>query len=352
MAELPRRVAVTGGAGFIGAHVVRALKSRGVAVSVLVLPGDEAQLLQGLDVVKVVGDVATGEGLDALMKDAGGVFHLAAIYALWLAQPQRMFDVNVQGTRQVLAAARRAGIGRVVHTSSMAAVGYEEGEESADETTVFVQDELANDYILSKAQAEEVALAEADDGLEVVAVNPSFPIGPGDLGPTPTGRIIRAMARGLFPMTVPGGMNAVDVRDVAEGHLLAFERGRSGERYLLAGENMTNAEVARVVAEAVGKKPPQRMIPGWALFAVAGAVEWTARLVTRTDPLLTRRSVAYTAGRHLYFDNRKAREELGFTPRPAEIAIRDAVRWFEDTRQGPGRAQEQITTEDTEDTEK
>ncbi len=325
---LPKRAAVTGGSGFVGSHVVRQLCEAGVEVSVLVMAGDPAHLIEDLPVRIVQGDIRTGAGLDTLCDGADGLFHLAAIYALWLPRPELMYEVNVGGTRNVIAAARRAGITRMVHTSSIAAVGYLPGRTASDETTGFNDWAIADDYVLSKYISEVDALAGRGDDLAIIAVNPAFPLGAGDIGPTPTGRIVRDILRGRMPFMVPGGLNVVDVRDVATGHLLAWRKGKSGQRYILGGDNVENRQLTRIIAKEGDRKPARFTMPVAPLKVLGHAAEHVAERVTRRAPMLTGRSIAYMAGRYLWFDVGKARRELGYAPRPAQEAVAGSVAWF------------------------
>ena len=327
---LPKLAAVTGGTGFIGAHVVRLLLDAGVCVRVFALENDPAELLEGLEVDIVRGDLETGQGFDELLDGADGLFHLAAIYALFLKDPDLMFRVNVEGTRKLLAAAKRHQITRVVYTSSIAAVSSRPGQTPADETCAFDPTAIDETYVLSKGASERLAL-EAAEEIDLVAVNPSFPVGPGDISPTPTGRLVRDVGKGRLPVRISGGLNLVDVRDVARGHLLAYERGRRGERYILSGYNLSNQEFMAQICAISGRSTPLIALPNVVVHGVAAALEAWARL-TGFSPMLTRASARYTVGKFLYFDNTKAREELGFTNRPPEETVRDALSWFEQRR--------------------
>lgn len=336
------RAFVTGGAGFIGSHVVRRLVDLGVDVTVLALPNDPAAALAGLPISIARGDLDAVEPLAAAIaaSKADVVFHLAAIYALWLKTPRRMFDVNVAGTRNLIRAARQAGVKRVVHTSSIAAVGVLPGRDVADEETPFGEWDVASDYVLSKYVAELEAFreaAQADDGLEVVAVNPAFPFGADDTGPTPTGQMVLDTLRGRMPFVVEGGFNAVDVRDVAEGHLLGALRGRAGRRYILGGENVTFADFAKRVAAAAHRKPPALTLPTGLMLAAGRVSEAIATHITRRPPQFTERSVAYMAGRYSWFSTQRAQRELGYTPRPLDEAIHASIAWFSQ-RLSAGRA--------------
>lgn len=324
------RVFVTGGAGFIGSHVVRRLLDLGVEVTVLALPNDPAPALAGLPIRVARGDLSSIDALAAAMREARAdlVIHLAAIYALWLPRPRTMYDVNVTGTRNIMRAARAAGIRRVVHTSSIAAVGVLPGQAVADEDTPFAEWDVANDYVVSKYVAELEAFREASPDLEVVAVNPAFPFGADDTGPTPTGQMVLDTLRGRLPFVVEGGFNAVDVRDVAEGHLLGALHGTSGRRYILGGENVTFREFADRVARAAAKRPPAFTMPTRLIVAAGHVSEAIATHLTRRTPQFTARSVAYMAGRYSWFSTERAQRELGYKPRPIDEAIAASIAWF------------------------
>lgn len=330
LARLFPRVFVTGGSGFIGSHVVARLVEEGAHVTALVMPGDRAPSLADVPperVTRVTGDLTDVAALERAMAGCDLVIHLAAIYAIWLPRPALMWEVNVDGTRNVMRAARRAGIGRVVHTSSIAAIGHRAGDEPATEDDLF-SDWDGDDYVRSKYVSELEALAFATPGFEVVAVNPAFPFGAKDTAPTPTGRMVRDTLDGKLPFVVAGGFCAVDVRDVAEGHLLGALRGHSGRRYILGGANVSYRDFAERVARVAGRRPPPVTMPRAALTRIGSVAEWLADHVTHAAPLLTRRSVGYLAGRYLYFSTSRAEQELGYKPRPIDEAIAASVAWF------------------------
>ena len=256
------------------------------------------------------------------------VYHVAADYRIWVPDPAPMFRANVDGTRDLLTAALEAGAERVVYTSSVATLGLVPGG-SADEETPSSLDDMIGPYKRSKFAAEEVARELARKrGLPVVIVNPSTPVGPGDIKPTPTGRLIVEAARGQMPAFVDTGLNIVHVDDVAEGHLAAAENGRIGERYILGGENMALAEILAEVARAVGRRPPWLRVPHSVLFPVAIGAELAARATGR-DPFVTLDGVRMSR-KKMYFSSEKASRELGYRSRPAREAIADAVGWFRD----------------------
>jgi dihydroflavonol-4-reductase len=324
------RIFVTGGSGFIGSHLVKMLCEMGKEVVCLVLPNDPCTLLQGVNYQRVDGDLCNVETYQSHLNGCDLVFHLAAIYALWLPNRHRMFEVNVEGTRQLLESAKCAGVKRVVMTSSIAAVGYREGGLSADESTLFNEWDVADDYVLSKYISELEALqASRWDPLEVIAVNPSFPFGWGDIGPTPTGRLVLTIIQGRLPFYTAGGFNGVHVGDVAIGHLLAAVRGTPGQRYLLTGHNVTYQAFFELVCDITDRPPPKRQVPTRLLQSAGSTLGWVSEHLTHRAPLMTKRSVSYTAGRFLYFSNNRAKQELGFAPRPLREALEASVEWFQ-----------------------
>jgi dihydroflavonol-4-reductase len=318
---------VTGATGFVGSAVVRALLARGHPVRVLARPNSDRRNLASLAVEIAEGAMEDPRSLARAVAGCRYVYHVAADYRIWVPDPAPMFRANVDGTRDLLTAALEAGAERVVYTSSVATLGLVPGG-SADEETPSSLHDMIGPYKRSKFAAEEVARGLARErGLRIVIVNPSTPVGPGDIKPTPTGRLIVEAARGQMPAFVDTGLNIVHVDDVAEGHLAAAEKGRIGERYILGGENMALAEILAEVAQAVGKRPPWLRVPHSVLFPVAIGAELAAR-VTGRDPFVTLDGVRMSR-KKMYFTSEKASRELGYTPRPAREAIADAVSWFE-----------------------
>jgi dihydroflavonol-4-reductase len=319
---------VTGAAGFIGSAVVRRLLGRGRAVRCCVEPGADRQNLAGLDVEIVEADVNDRHAIGRALEGCRALYHLAAIYKLWLPDDSLMYEVNVEGTKTVLFAALRAGLERVVYTSSIAAVGRPESGDLADESVRFNLWSESNHYIRSKWLSERDALRFAREGLPLVVVNPAFPFGARDIGPTPTGRFIADALAGKVPGYTEGGFNAVNVEDVAEGHILAEERGRVGERYILGEHNVTYKQFFDAVTEVAGLKPIARKLPTSVFLGVAWAMERAAD-VRGKAPMLTYKSARY-ASRNLWFDTRKAHDELGMPTTPLRESIEQAVRWFRD----------------------
>jgi dihydroflavonol-4-reductase len=318
---------VTGATGFVGSAVVRALVRRGEPVRAMVRPASSLRLLEDLRVDLVTGDLTEPRSCEAALKGCGALFHVAADYRLWVADPKEMYRTNVAGTRALLAAAGDAGLARIVHTSSVATLGCRPDRLPADETTTATLAGMIGHYKRSKFLAEEVVREFARAGLPVVIVNPSAPVGPGDARPTPTGRVVLEAARGRMPAYVDTGLNVVHVDDVAEGHLLAFERGRLGERYVLGGDNLPLREMLATIARLVGRRPPGLRLPATAVMPVAVVAEVLARLGIGAEPFVTRDGLRM-ARKPMYFTSAKAERELGYRSRPAEEALRDAIGWY------------------------
>ena len=320
-------ILVTGATGFIGSAVARHLLDAGHPVRALVRPDSRLDNLQGLDVEIVRGDVRNPDTLEPAMRGCRAVFHVAADYRLWARNPAELYATNVGGTRNVLDAAARAGVDRIVYTSSVATLGTPAKGSLADEDTPARIDDMVGDYKRSKFMAERLVLRFARrTGTDVVIVNPSAPLGSRDIKPTPTGRVVVDAVRGRMPAYVDTGLNVVHVDDVAAGHLLAFERGKSGQRYVLGGENMTLAEILASVARLAGRAPPRLELPHGMLFPVAYAAEGWARITGRA-PALTLAGLRMSRQK-MYCSSRRAGEALGYRPRPARDAVADAVHWF------------------------
>ncbi len=320
------RVAVTGANGFIGSAVVRELIRDSRDVIAIVEPGARTHNLDELNVERVACDVNDASRLRKVFGGCETVYHLAALYKTWLPDPEVIYRMNVEGTTTTLLAAREAAVRRVVYTSSIAAIGVTDGAES-DETTPFNLFGVANDYMMTKWLSERVALRFTDERMSVVVVNPAFPFGPRDDGPTPTGRIILAILSGKVPGVSAGGLCAIDVDDCARGHVLAEDRGRCGQRYILGNHNVTLKELFAVTAAVGGVRMPKLPLPRPLGAAVALGMELWADLVTHAEPTATYRSIRY-AQREVFFSNAKAIRELGLPTRPLEETIRRSVEWF------------------------
>jgi len=319
-------VAVTGATGFIGSAVVRHLLEARREVRAIVEPGANTKNLDDLNVERVTCDVTDTQRMTKILSGCEALYHLAAVYRVWVADPTPIWRVNVEGTSATLLAAQNAKVGRVVYTSSIAAVGLVDGGE-ADENTKFDIFDIANDYIMTKWVSERIALTFAQSGMSLVVVNPAFPVGPRDIAPTPTGNIVLTALRGEVPGIVPGGICTIDVDDCAKGHLLAEERGRTGERYILGHENVTLKELYTLVAKVAGIKPPRLTFPAPMAASVALAMELWADHVSHKEPKATYRAARY-AMRNAFFNTAKAKRELGLPTRPLEESIRRAVDWF------------------------
>jgi dihydroflavonol-4-reductase len=326
--QLPsERILVTGGTGFLGSAVVRALLDLGAHVRVLARPSSDRQNLAGLPVEFVTGDLADAPSLGPALEACSGLFHVAADYRLWVPDPDVMYRANVDGTRALMQAALDAGVRRIVYTSSVAVLGLHDDGRPADETTKATLEEMIGPYKRSKFLAEaEVQRLVAERHLPAVIVNPSTPVGPRDAKPTPTGRMIVEAASGHMPAFVDTGLNLVHVDDVARGHLAAFERGRVGERYILGGENLTLAEMLGTIAELTGRRKPWLQVPRAAIYPVAIAAEATARIMGG-EPFVTVDGLRL-AKKKMFFSSAKAIRELGYRPGPVRQALEDAIAWF------------------------
>jgi dihydroflavonol-4-reductase len=319
---------ITGATGFVGSAVLRQLLAAGHEVGALVRPKSDLHNLSGLPVEIINGDVTDRSSLDRAMKSCSTLFHVAADYRLWVLKPREMYETNVIGTRNVMLAAMDAGIKRIVYTSSVATLGVNLNGSPADEETPVSLKDMIGHYKRSKFMAEEeVKRLAHEHGLPVVIVNPTTPVGPRDIKPTPSGRIIVDAASGRMPAYVDTGLNLVHVDDVAIGHLLALERGELGHRYILGACNMTLKEIFCVVGRLTGQNPPKIRLPHLLVFPIACVSEVWARLVSRREPRVPLTGVRL-ARKKMFFSIEKAKRILGFNPRPIEEALRDAVDWF------------------------
>jgi len=319
---------VTGATGFVGAAVARRLLAAGHDVRVLVRPGADRRNIDALRVEIAAGDLTDPASLAHALSGCTALFHVAADYRLWVPEPEAMYRTNVAGTRDLMEQALAAGVARIVYTSSVAVLGHNAGGTPADEETPSTLDDMIGHYKRSKFLAEaEVRRLVFEKGLPAVIVNPSTPVGPGDVKPTPTGRVIVDAASGRMPAYVDTGLNVVHVDDVADGHLRAFERGLTGERYVLGGENMTLKEILDATCACAGRRPPRLRLPHAVVLPVAILTEGWARLSGRGEPRATLDG-ARMARTPMYFSSAKAERELGYRPRPAADGIRDAVSWF------------------------
>ena len=319
---------VTGATGFVGSALARRLLEEGARLRLLARKGSDRRNIDDLDAEVVEGDLTDADSLSRACAGCDTLFHVAADYRTWVPRPAEIYQANVEGTRAILCAAREAGMQRVVYTSSVATLGIPGNGTPGDENTPVTLADMVGHYKRSKFMAEEVAHEFARDGLPVVIVNPSTPIGPRDIKPTPTGRIVLDAAAGRMPAYVDTGLNIAHVDDVAAGHWLAFTKGRIGERYVLGGFDLTLRQILAEIADIVGRKPPKVRLPHAAVMPIAYAAEAFAR-VTGIAPIATVEEVRMSK-KLMFFSSAKAMRELGYAPRPAREALEDAVRWFHD----------------------
>ena len=326
---------VTGATGFVGGNLARALTERDEDVRVLVRPASNDLAIRDLNVTQVTGDVLRAESLRKAVGGCETVYHCAASYSFWSRQRDAIYQTNVQGTRNVLDAARESGARRVVFTSSVSTIGLPQhgggnpdGPLGAEEMPPDPS-HLIGHYKQSKFQAEQLALAANDDDLHVIVVNPCAPVGAWDVKPTPTGRIPLDFARGRIPGYLATGMNLVDVADVSQGHILAMERGEPGERYILGNRNLTLLEVFGMLAEITGRRTPRLRFPYWLVIGAAYCDQWLESDLMRREPSIPVEGIKIT--RHpMYVSSAKAIEQLGLPQNSVEAALEKAIRWFSD----------------------
>jgi dihydroflavonol-4-reductase len=319
---------LTGGTGFVGASLARLLLSEGLKVKALARKGSDRRNLDGLAVEIVEGGLSDTPALEAGVKDCRYVFHVAADYRIWVPDPKEMYAANVDGTERVIRAAAKAGAERIVHCSSVAAVKLPDEHVAVDETSEYASaDEPIGVYKKSKYLADVLARKLGrDEGLPVVVVNPAAPIGPRDIKPTPTGRIVVDFMKGRMPSYIDTGMNIVHVDDVAKGHWLAALKGRVGERYILGGENLTLQQVLNLLAVATGLPGPKFKTP-YAVAYAFGAVDTAIARLRGVEPMAPLDAIKM-AKHYMWFSSGKAERELGYTSRPAAVALKDAAGWF------------------------
>jgi len=321
-------VLVTGASGFVGSAVARCLIDAGFSVRVLMRPDSDHRNIKGLSVEVAAGDLTDIASLERAVAGCRALFHVAADYRLWARDSAPMFRTNVDGTRHLMRVALAAGVERIVYTSSVATLGFRRDGQPADEDTPSAATNMIGAYKRSKFLAEaEVQRMIEDDGLPAVIVHPSAPVGPRDVKPTPTGRMILEAAMGRMPVYVDTGLNVVHVDDVARGHLLAFEKGALGQRYVLGGEDMSLKLILGEIAAITGRPPPRIRLPHNLILPIAVVVEAWMRLSGGGEPFVTVDGVLM-AKKRMYFSSAKARRELGYDPRPAGEALADAVAWF------------------------
>jgi dihydroflavonol-4-reductase len=320
------KVLVTGATGFVGGAVARALVRAGNDVRVLARPDSDLQNLQGMAVERTAGDLRDPASLRKALTGCRQLYHVAAHYALWAKDPAIFYEVNVAGTRNLLEAARDAGVERTVYCSTIGAIGLPPGGGLGTEETPVSPDQMAGHYKRSKYLAEQEVLQLARDGFPVVIVNPSAPVGAGDVRPTPTGQVIVDFMKGRMPAYIETGMNLIDVDDVADGHLLAMQKGRAGERYILGTKNLMLRDVFEILSKLTGVKAPAVKLPRMAILPLAYANHWIANL-TGHPPRIPLEGVKM-AKYKMHYDCSKAIRELGLPQTPPEVALEKAVRWF------------------------
>jgi dihydroflavonol-4-reductase len=322
------RVLVSGANGFVGSAAVRALLRRGYPVRAMTRASSDTANLDGLDVEIVRGDLLDPASLERALRHCEGLFHVAADYRLWARDPREIGKANVRGTHNILLAAQRCGVRRIVHTSSVATLGLRHDGAPSDEDAPVHLADMIGVYKRSKFLSEALVRRCARAGADIVIVNPAAPVGPRDRKPTPTGRMVLDAARGRMPAFVDTGLCIVHVDDVAEGHVLAYERGRRGRRYVLGGENMSLRSILGTVARLTNRREPWLQLPHAAVLPVAYAAEAWAR-VTGVAPNVTVDGVKLARHR-MYFSSARAEAELGYRARPAREALADAIQWFRD----------------------
>jgi dihydroflavonol-4-reductase len=317
---------VTGATGFMGSSIVRELMKDGVEVRVLVRKTSDTRNIDGLDVEKLHGDVLDGESVRMALGGCDTLYHAAALYAVWVPNPKVLYDINVEGTKNVLGAARQAGVRKVVYTSSAATLGAHGKDSPATEEAEFNTWKMGEHYSRSKYLAEAEAMKFCQHGLPLVVVNPAMVIGVRDARPTPSGKMILDVVNRKMPGYIEGGLNLVDVEDVARGHVLAAQKGRIGERYILGNENMPVSDYFKLIAEVAGVKPPGLKIP-YPMAIVLGYLFGAIARVTKRPPVITAPVVRF-GSKYAYFDSSKAVNELGFTQTPIKTTVEKAISWY------------------------
>lgn len=332
---------VTGATGFIGSHVLRLLQERGERLRILARNSSRKSNIEGIGCEIAIGDLNDAMSLVRCVQGCQRVYHVAGDYRLWVKNPQEIYDSNVAGTRNLLSACCEAGVERIVYTSTVGTIGMRQDGIPADESSPVNLDDMIGHYGRSKYMAEQVAQEFAASGLPVVIVNPTTPIGWGDIRPTPTGKVILDFINGMMPAYVDTGLNLVGVADVAKGHILAMERGRIGERYILGGENWALDEIWDELARICGKRTPRVPIP-WIVALLAGYLDqFVIGTLLRREPFIPLDGVRM-ARYKMYVSSEKARRELCYNPKPVDQALREAVEYFRH-HWSPDSAQDRIS---------
>ncbi|MCL0039833.1 NAD-dependent epimerase/dehydratase family protein [Nitrospinaceae bacterium] len=320
---------ITGSTGFLGSAVLRELLDDGREVKALVRRGTRTANIDGLDVEIAYGDLRDPESIRSAFNGCDILYHVAAYYSLWNRDQQLIYEINVGGTRKILQVAKEKGLEKIVYTSTVGCIGLNEDQTPATENTFFNKNTLSNDYKKSKYQAEQVALDFARGGLPVVIVNPSTPIGPRDIKPTPTGKIILDFMNREMPAYLDTGLNLIDVKDCARGHILAEQKGVLGERYILGNQNMSLLDILVTLEKITGLKAPRIKMPFWVALGAGWACEMISNHLTGKPPAVPLAGVKM-AKYFMYFDSSKAVQKLGLAQNPVENALRQSVDWFKD----------------------
>src|SRR5436190_4434219 len=319
---------ITGATGFLGSHVARALAEHGADLRLLVRPNSNTKNITGLKVDLVTGDLRDPASLEKGIAGCEVIFHVAADYRLWVRDPNEMYRSNVEGTRAILEAARKTGVRRVVYTSSVATIGFTSNGQPADENSPVSLDNMIGHYKRSKFMAEQVAIEAARAGQDIVIVNPSTPVGERDIKPTPSGRIIVDFLKKKFPAYVDTGLNLVDATECARGHIAALEKGRSGERYILGGENLTLKQILDKLAAITGLPSPKVRVPYLLALATGVVDEVVTGVVLRRELRVTIDAV-HIGRMKMFVSSGKAERDLGWKVVPVDDALRRAVEWFQ-----------------------
>ncbi len=323
---------ITGASGFVGSAVLRRLLDAGEEVRALVRPASDRRNLEDLPIEVVSGDLTDPSSLRRALQGCRALFHVAADYRLWIPRPQEMYSANVDGTATLMRTALDSGVERIVYTSSVATLGIPPDGGISDESTPVNLADMIGHYKRSKFMAEQAVMRlSRAEGLPAVIVNPSTPVGPRDIKPTPTGRMIVDATSGRTPAYVDTGLNIVHVDDVAEGHWLAYQQGQVGERYILGGENLSLKEIFIRLAALSGHAPPRVRLPRALIYPIAYASEAWTRLRGRGVPLVTVDQLRMSK-KTMFFSSDRAGRILGYQPRPAQEALRDAYQWFREHR--------------------
>jgi dihydroflavonol-4-reductase len=319
---------VTGATGFVGSHVAQLLSAQGADLRLLVRATSRTENIADLKAERAVGELRDSDSLKQAMQGCDFVFHVAADYRLWVRDPQEMYGCNVEGTRAIIRAARESGIRRVIYTSSVATMGFTPTGHIADETSPVALEDMVGHYKRSKFMAEEIALEAGRNGADVVVVNPTTPVGEQDLKPTPTGRIIVDFLKRKFPAYVDTGLNLVDVKEVARGHLLAMEKARPGERYILGGENLTLKQILDRLSALTGLPSPRMKVPHWVALGFAAFDQLLTGTILGREPRATLDAVRM-GRKKMFASSARAQRELGYQVVAVDNALRRAIKWFQ-----------------------